>query len=104
MSKKLIAGGVLAGLLASTGAAGVVYAQAPSADMANLTEMQAVEIALAEVPGEVQETELEREDGVLVYEIEILTADGVEMEVEINADSGEILEIEAEDDDDDDDA
>jgi uncharacterized membrane protein YkoI len=70
--------------------------------MANLTEMQAVEIALAEVPGEVQETELEREDGVLVYEIEILTADGVEMEVEINADSGEILEIEAEDDDDDD--
>jgi uncharacterized membrane protein YkoI len=72
--------------------------------MANLTEMQAVEIALAEVPGEVQETELEREDGVLVYEIEILTADGVEMEVEINADSGEILEIEAEDDDDDDDA
>lgn len=102
MNKKLITGGIVAGLLASVGAAGVVAAQA-TGEAPGLTEAQAVEIALAEVPGDVQETELEREDGMQVYEVEILTADGVEMEIEIDANTGEILEVEAEDDDDDDD-
>ena len=97
MTKKLITGGILASLLAAAGTAGFVATQA-NAGAPGLTEAQAVEIALAEVPGEVQETELEREDGMKVYEIEILTADGVEMEVEINADTGEILEIEADED------
>jgi uncharacterized membrane protein YkoI len=97
MSKTFITGGLVAGLLAIAGTAGFATMQA-NAETPTLTQAQAVEIALAKVPGEVQETELEREDGVQVYEIEILTADGVEMEVEINADSGEILEIEAEDD------
>ena len=39
-----------------------------------------------------------------IWEVEILTADGQEMEVEIDAQTGNILEIEAEDDDDDDDS
>ncbi|WP_439123852.1 PepSY domain-containing protein [Marivita sp.] len=104
MNKKLITSGIAASLFAATGVASVASAQANATPPAFTTE-QVTEIALAEVPGEVQETELEREYGVLVYEIEILTADGVEMEVEINADTGEILEVEAEDasDDDDDD-
>ncbi len=103
MSKKLVTGGILAALLTTAGAAGVVASQTVAFDAPTLTEAQAVEIALAEVPGEVQEAELEREDGMHVYEIEILTADGAEMDVEINADTGEIFEIEAEDVDDDDD-
>lgn len=100
MNKKWITGGVLAGLLATAGTAGVVVAQSAT-EAPGLSEAQAIEIALAEVPGEVQEAELDREDGVQIYEIEILTADGVEMEVEIDAETGAILEIEAEDDEDD---
>ena len=65
-----------------------------------MTEEQAIEIALLEVPGEVQEIELETEDGATVYEIEIIKADGKEYEVEIAADTGAVLEVEAEDDDD----
>ena len=104
MDKKLIAAGTLASLIAATSIVG--FASAQSTAVVNLTEEQAIALALAEVPGEVQETELESEDGMDVYEIEILTAEGVEMEVEIDANSGEILEVEAEDDhdcDDDDD-
>lgn len=97
MNKKLITGGIVAGVLAAAGAAGFVTTQA-NAQPPALNEAQALEIALAEVPGEVQEAELDREDGMQVYEIEILTADGVEMEVEINADTGEILDIDVEDD------
>lgn len=102
MNKQLITGGVLAGLVATAGLAGVAVAQA-NAPTPAFTVEQAVEIALAQVPGEVQHTELEREDGMLVHEIEILTADGVKMEVEINADTGEILDVEAENDSDDED-
>ena len=63
-----------------------------------LSEEQAVEIALLEVPGEVQEIELEKDGGLMVYEIEILDADGQEFEVEIAADTGDVIEVEAEDD------
>jgi uncharacterized membrane protein YkoI len=101
MNTKLIAGGILAGMLATAGTAGVVAAQSAT-EAPGLSTEQAIQIALAEVPGDVQETELEREDGMQVYEIEILTADGVEMEVEIDAQTGAVLEIEVEDDLDDD--
>lgn len=102
MNKKQIAGGVLAGLILTAGAAGTVWAQTANEATA-LTEDQAIEIALAEVPGTVQDTELEREDGVMVFEIEILATDGTEMEVEIDANTGTIIEVEAEEEDHDDD-
>lgn len=98
MDKKRITGGVLAGLIVSTAAMGTVSAQS-FAEATGLTEAQAIEIALAEVPGAVQELELEREDSVRVYEIEILAAADQAMSVEIDAETGEILEIEADDDD-----
>lgn len=102
MDTKLIAGGALSGLLVAGGLVGAVSAQTVAAQT-GLTQEQAVEIALMEVPGQVQDVELDDEDGAQVYEIEILTADGNEMEVEIAADSGNVLEIEAEHDDDDED-
>lgn len=97
MDKKLICGTVAAGMLLVTSAIGAHSAQSVPA-AANLDMVQAIEIALKEVPGTVQETELEKEDGKQVYEIEILTADGQEMEVEIDAETGAILEIEADGD------
>ena len=95
MHRKLITGGALASLVIAGGIAGTVSAQT-AASVTGLTEEQAIEIALMEVPGEVQEIELEREDGMQVYEISVLTVDGVEMEVEIAASTGDVLEIEKE--------
>ncbi|GAA5135806.1 PepSY domain-containing protein [Alloalcanivorax gelatiniphagus] len=43
------------------------------------------------------EAELERDDGELIYELELLTADGVVRELEIDARSGRILEDEVDD-------
>ncbi|WP_420339056.1 PepSY domain-containing protein [Roseibium sp.] len=102
MNMKIIAGTVVAGMVLATGAVGAVAAQTATSPTA-LSEAQAIEIALKEVPGTVQETEFEREDGKEIFEIEIVTADGVEMEVEIDAASGTVLEIEQDDDHDDDD-
>lgn len=96
MNTKLIALGALSGLTLAGGVAGMVSAQSV-ADATLLTEEQVIEIALAEVAGEVSDIELAREDGQQVYEIEITAADGAEYEVEIIAASGEILEV-AEDD------
>jgi uncharacterized membrane protein YkoI len=96
MTKKLILGGALGGLILAAAAAGAVSAQ--STEQTQLIGTQkAIEIALAEVPGEVAETELERDDSPPVYEIEIVTAEGVEMEIEIDAKTGEVLEVEQDD-------
>jgi len=106
MNTKMIAGGELTGLVLAGGIAGMVSAQSV-ADATGLTEAQVIEIALMEVPGEVTEVEQERHRGSQIFEVEIVGADGVEMEVKIAADTGEILKVEAEgddcDDDDDDD-
>ena len=100
MDTKYITAGVLAGLVVAGGLAASVSAQT-AADATGLTEEQVIAIALAELPGEVQEVELERENGMQIYEIEILSADGIEMEVEIAAATGDVLEIEKDGDDDD---
>ncbi len=97
MDRKLMAGGALTGLVLTGALVGAVSAQT-AADATGLTEAQAIEIALLEVPGDVQEVELEREDGMMVYGVEIIDPSGQEFEIEIAADSGEILEIEAEHD------
>lgn len=49
--------------------------------------------ARAAVPGEVVKIELEREDGIWVYEIKILTPSGHRREVELNAETLAILKI-----------
>ena len=55
---------------------------------------------LAEVqPGRVVEVELEISDGLRVYEVELITSDGRLLEVDIDAASGVIVEMEEDDDD-----
>ena len=102
MDKKMTAIGAFTGLALSGALVGAVSAQS-AAQATGLSEEQAIEIALLEVPGDVQEVELEKEDGMMVFEIEILDADGQEFEIEIAADTGAVIEVEAEDDDDDED-
>ena len=59
---------------------------------------QAMAIALADVPGKVIEAEIEREDGTLVWEIEVLNNQNQVFEFEIDANDGRILEKEQDDD------
>lgn len=100
MDKKNAALGALAGLALTGAAVGSVSAQSV-AEASGLTMQQAIEIALLEVPGEVQEAEIDNEDGMMIYEVEILDADGQEFEIEIAADTGAVIEVESEDGEDD---
>jgi uncharacterized membrane protein YkoI len=53
------------------------------------------------MPGQIHELELEREDDIMAWEVELVSSeDGKEYEILINASSGEVIEIEMEDDDD----
>ena len=56
-----------------------------------IAQDQAVNIALQAVPGTVVESEFESEDGVSLWEIEILDANQQVTEVEVDANTGEIL-------------
>lgn len=57
---------------------------------------EAIAIALAKAPGKVDEAELDRDDGLVYYEIEIETDRG-EVEIEVDAYTGQILSIEYDD-------
>lgn len=63
---------------------------------------EAKAIALARVAGEVIESEIEKEDGMIVWEFEIKDAEGRIYEVCVNADNGDIVEVELEDEDEED--
>ncbi len=52
--------------------------------------------ALAKYPGDIQTLEAEIEKGKAIYEFDIRTKDGKEMEVECDAKSGKITEAEEE--------
>ena len=54
---------------------------------------QANEIALQRVPGVVVKSELEFDDGMLIYEVDIRTAEGHKYEVKIDAVTGEVLKV-----------
>ena len=98
MNTKLITAGALSGLVFASGFAGLVSAQS-AAEATGLTEEQIIEIALTEIPGEVLEIEQDREDGVEVYEVEIMDEAGDEFELILAAETGEILEVEEDDHD-----
>ena len=95
MKTKYLVGGAVTGLALATGIAGMVTAQS-AADATGLTAAQIIEIALMEIPGEVTGVEQERRRGQQIFEVEVLGEDGVEMELYIAAETGEILKVEAE--------
>ncbi|WP_071394219.1 PepSY domain-containing protein [Bacillus tuaregi] len=63
-----------------------------------ITMQQAKDIALQRVPGQVQHVDMDLENGVLVYEVFVLTPDNRIFEVEILAKSGRILKVDQEND------
>lgn len=58
-----------------------------------ITIEQAMAIALQRVPGQVVKAELDYDDGMLVYEIDIRTAEGRKYELKIDANTGAILRV-----------
>lgn len=54
----------------------------------------AMSIALERVSGEVVKAKLDTADGLLIYEVDIINRQGVKYEVEINAQTGEIIKLE----------
>src|SRR5690625_3973795 len=54
---------------------------------------EAMNIALSQVQGEIVKVELEHEKGILVYEIDIVTAQGVKYEIVVDANNGTVLEV-----------
>lgn len=64
---------------------------------AKISKKDAEDIALKEVKdkGEVVRTELESDDGMLQYDVTVKTSDAV-YEVEIDAKTGKVLEVEKE--------
>jgi len=77
---------------------GIPYYYGPTAPRQRITLQQAQEIALRQVPGQVIHSDLDMENGVLKYEIYILTPQNRIYEVEISARSGRVLSIEQEND------
>ncbi|WP_404447176.1 PepSY domain-containing protein [Sutcliffiella horikoshii] len=58
-----------------------------------LTRDEAIEIALKEVPGKVEDVELDEENGIKVYEVEMEVDEESEATIIINAYTGEILSL-----------
>jgi hypothetical protein len=59
--------------------------------LAKLTYTQAVQKALTAVQGQVMKTELEDENGFLVYGVEVVTPDKSIVDVKVDAGSGKVL-------------
>lgn len=98
---KYATAGLVALGLSTTGLAVAQTTSESSGDTAVTTSIsfeEALAIAREAQPGSVEEIERDREDGVTVFEVEIETAEG-EVEVMIDATTGEVLSVETEDDD-----
>jgi uncharacterized membrane protein YkoI len=98
--KRWVVGVGAAALLLLGGlAAGPIASMAQGDPDASLTEGEAIQIAIDEFPGTTSiSVDLEEEDGRAVYEINLSNG----YEVEVDGDSGRILETEASDDNSDD--
>ncbi len=86
--RKLVVGAAVVAIMALGG--GVAIA-AQKGTQPTMDRAAAEEAALGAVPGEVKETELEREGGSRVYEVEISGDDGKVREVTVDASDGRVL-------------
>lgn len=76
--------------------------QANLAKMAKITQQQSIDIATKKVVGTIVKSELEDEDGVVVYNVKIKDNNGQENEVKVDAKTGSIVKVENDDQNDND--
>lgn len=62
-------------------------------DYRRISIIDAINIASEQVPGQVVKAELEHEKGMLVYEVDIITAQQVKYEVIVDANTGAVIEV-----------
>lgn len=72
--------------------------QSPHLKQAAITKEQAKEIALKQVKGRVLHVDLDTDNGILKYEVIIMTDQNEVYEVEINANTGQVIKVEKEND------
>jgi len=65
--------------------------KADLAKAAKITVDQAIKTATEKTPGKVIEVELEKEDGKVLWEIEVVTAEGKVAKMHVDAESGAII-------------
>ncbi|HEU5149203.1 MAG TPA: PepSY domain-containing protein [Iamia sp.] len=65
---------------------------------ATVTQADAEAAALAEVPGTVRSSHLEREDGRLEWDVDVTGDDGRQHDLQIDAETGAVLEHDTDDD------
>ncbi len=63
---------------------------------AKVTIDEAIKIATEKVPGKVVEAELEKKHDTLVWEVEVVTEENKVLEVHIDAESGDVIDVEEE--------
>ncbi|MEM8812395.1 MAG: PepSY domain-containing protein, partial [Pseudomonadota bacterium] len=101
MTATLAAAGVLVAGLAAGSMAIAENDKVPADFQAAISSEEAVRLAVeAAGGGELDEVELENEDGTIVYEVELKGVDGKEMEFYVDATTGAVI---ADTDDDDED-
>lgn len=98
-----LSAGLFGALLVTTSLSAQADNDSLEVSSAAISMEAALAIALTEVPGSVIEAELEDEDGKVVWEIEVATAAGTEMELLVDANSGEIISSQPDEDEDSDD-
>lgn len=104
MKRKLLTGSV-AGIVVLGGAIGVgAAAKSDGVHGGKKAEFisteDAKEIAINEFGGKLKKIELEKEGGRFVYDIELVHENNDDIDLDINAVTGEILKVERDDDDD----
>lgn len=55
--------------------------------------VEAMNMAQEQVPGEVVKAELDSENGVWIYEVNIITPQGIEYEVNVDINTGRIISV-----------
>jgi uncharacterized membrane protein YkoI len=86
--------GVLAG---AAGISAAVTGDDGSDPTPAIAREEAEAAALAEVPGTVRRAHLEREDGGLEWDVDVDGEDGRRHDVQVDADTGEVLEHDTDD-------
>ncbi|WP_053360507.1 PepSY domain-containing protein [Bacillus sp. FJAT-27251] len=95
----LLGGAVGAGAFDDTGKA---ESQGMKEDKNIISMNEAEEIAIKEAGGSIESIELEKDDGRLIYEIELRSENGDDdVDVDVDAVTGEVLKVDRDDDDDD---
>ncbi len=93
----LLTGGSLAMARSTRGQEqGEAANEAKLARQAKITKERAQEVALRRAPGTVEDAELEREHGKLVYSFDIRNAKGTIDEVQVSAITGRVVRVEHE--------